>query len=178
MIGENAFYGHGLRLLEGVIKVPLIIRAPGHDAVSRVAAPVETVDIVPTLLDLLDLPDRNRPGMAGRSLAPALAGESLPELPYRLIERRVYPDQPEVVGVALHGGDWKAVYYRDEDGSETRSLTRRALGLDGTNLYEPESTEARWLEAAWTGLRKINASATAELDEEQRRMLRALGYLD
>jgi arylsulfatase A-like enzyme len=176
-LGENAIYGHGLRLLEGVIKVPLIFRAPDRNVVSRVEDPVETVDIVPTLVDLLDLPDPAGPDLAGRSLAPALAGEPLPKLKYRFIERRAYPDRPEVVGVALHGGDWKAVYYRDEDGSETRSLSRQAHGLDGANLYEPESQEAQWLETAWTGLRKINTSAT-ELDEEQRRMLQALGYLD
>ncbi|MDH3403811.1 MAG: sulfatase [Acidobacteriota bacterium] len=174
-LGDNGFFGHGLRLLEPVVKVPFLLRLPGQTAGARVAAPVETVDLVPTLLELFALAP---PGpLPGRSLLPVLAGKPLPVLPFRLVERRAYPEQPEVVGLALHGGDWKAVYYRDEDGEESTLLGRGAGELDGANLYEPGSQEARWLDAARARLAGAEVAAAAP-DEEELRMLRALGYVD
>jgi len=175
-LGENAFFGHGLRLLEPVIKVPLIVRLPGQSEAIRHLGPVETIDLVPTLLELFGLETPS--GLPGVSLVQALAGHEIEAPPFRFIERRAYPDQPDVVAVALHGGSWKAVYYRDEDGSETRHLGRRQGGLDGENLYRPDSTEARWLEDAWKGVAAAGTPAAAELDDPTQRMLRALGYID
>jgi arylsulfatase A-like enzyme len=174
-LGDNGFFGHGLRLLEPVVKVPLIVRLPDQTTAARVESPVETVDLAPTLLDLFDLASPDE--LPGISLVPALEGKALPRRQFRLVERRAYPEQPEVVGVALHGGDWKAVYYRDEDGVESHLLGRRAGGLDGVNLYASDSDEARWLDAARRGLLAAE-STSPDLDEEELRMLRALGYVE
>ena len=46
---------HGSTLYEEQIRVPLIVRAPGL-APRRVSAPVQTIDIAPTLMGLLGLP--------------------------------------------------------------------------------------------------------------------------
>ncbi|MCZ6507493.1 MAG: hypothetical protein O7A04_05525, partial [Acidobacteria bacterium] len=166
----------GLRLLEPVVKVPLILRLPGQTVPRRVADPVETVDLFPTVAELFGLPAPA--GLPGRTLTPALVGAALTAPRFRIIERRRYPDQPKVVGVALHGGDWKAVYYHDEDGRETRWLGRRTEGFDTVNLYDPASDEARWLETARKGLQAVGDEPASELDEEGRRILEALGYLD
>ncbi len=174
-IGENGFFGHGLRLLEPVVKVPLIVRLPGRTAVARVTAPVETIDLLPTLLEVFGL---DSPGeLPGISWLPALDGRPLPRRQFRLVERRAYPEQPEVVGVALHGGDWKAVYYHDEDGAESHLLGRGPGALDGPNLYDARSDEAGWLDAARRALLAAE-SPSAELDEDELRMLRALGYVE
>ncbi len=174
-IGENGFFGHGLRLLEPVVKVPLIVRLPGRTAVARVTAPVETIDLLPTLLEVFGL---DSPGeLPGISWLPALDGRPLPRRRFRLVERRAYPEQPEVVGVALHGGDWKAVYYHDEDGAESHLLGRGVGALDGPNLWDAGSDEAGWLDAARRALLAAE-SPSAELDEDELRMLRALGYVE
>jgi len=175
-LGDNSFFGHGLRLLEPVVQVPLVVRLPGSDRGRRVVAPVETVDLLPTVVELLALGEL--PDVAGRSLVPFLAGGSLPSRPFRLIERRTYKDRPEVRALALHGGAWKAVYYRDLDGSEQHLLGRRATGLDGRNLFTAESEEAQWLDSALTAFDAARDGTAEELDDEERRMLRSLGYLD
>lgn len=173
-LGEQGFFGHGLRLLEPVIRVPFVLRVPGA-APGRVAAPVETIDLVPTLVDYLGLVAPA--GLPGRSLRPAIEGRRLTAPRFRVVERRHYEDQPDVLGVALHGGDWKAVYYHDEDGAEARRFARRP-DLDGADPLDPSSPAAGWLDAMVGALRSAPAAAKRELDAEEERMLRALGYLD
>jgi len=175
-LGESGFFGHGLRLLEPVVKVPMIVRLPGEREGTRADSPVETIDLLPTVAELMNLePPTDLPG---RSLVPALSGARLGAGSPRVVERRLYDDRPDIVGAAIHAGAWKAVFYRDEDGSETRFLGRRDSGLDGENLFTADSDEARWLEAVVAGLTSGDGPVEAEMDEEQRRMLEALGYLD
>lgn len=63
---------HGSTLYEEQIRVPLIIHVPGVDP-RRVSAPVELVDVAPTLLSLVDHAD---PTMRGDDLRP-LFGEDV-----------------------------------------------------------------------------------------------------
>lgn len=65
---------HARKLYEEQIRIPLFIRGPRW-APRRVREPVSLVDAVPTLLDIVGLPD---PGdLSGRSLLPALEGGEL-----------------------------------------------------------------------------------------------------
>lgn len=57
--GEELFetwakLGHGLSLSEGVLQVPLLVRAPGH-APARDARPTETLRVAATILDLFGI---------------------------------------------------------------------------------------------------------------------------
>jgi arylsulfatase A-like enzyme len=65
---------HGGRLHEDLLRVPLVLRARGRlPAGVTVEESVRSVDVVPTVLDLLGAPIP--PGLAGESLLPALRGE-------------------------------------------------------------------------------------------------------
>ena len=67
MMGSHRLRGKGL-MFEESVRVPLLIRLPGQRACRRVRGPVGHVDLVPTLLDLMDQPI---PGhLQGRSLGP------------------------------------------------------------------------------------------------------------
>ncbi|MDF1798358.1 MAG: sulfatase [Planctomycetota bacterium] len=73
-IGEHGTLGHGHALFEEMVHVPLIVRLPGRAAglergafaPGRSSAPASLVDIVPTLLEALDIAPW--PGMQGTSL--------------------------------------------------------------------------------------------------------------
>ncbi|MEM7309790.1 MAG: sulfatase [Planctomycetota bacterium] len=55
-LGEHSvYYGHA-GLFPETLRVPLLIRAPGGPAGVRIAEPVSTIDIAPTLLALADIP--------------------------------------------------------------------------------------------------------------------------
>jgi arylsulfatase A-like enzyme/Tfp pilus assembly protein PilF len=79
-LGDHGEAGHGLLAYEEALHVPLIVKQPGGDGRQhRVKAPVQQIDIVPTILDLAKAPGAS--GLRGRSLVPALAGNSLPDAP-------------------------------------------------------------------------------------------------
>jgi choline-sulfatase len=74
LLGERGLW-YKMAFFEAAARVPLIIRAPGAPAGSRVPYPVSLLDLAPTLLDLCGLDGAE--AMDGRSLAAALAGAAL-----------------------------------------------------------------------------------------------------
>ncbi|MEZ4517756.1 MAG: sulfatase [Chloroflexota bacterium] len=75
MFGEHNKWTHHNSLYEEVIRVPLSIRWSGVLSPGQViTAPVTTMDLTPTLLDLIDLdvPD----DLSGQSLEPVMRGEA------------------------------------------------------------------------------------------------------
>jgi arylsulfatase A-like enzyme len=80
-LGEHTFFcSHGHSTYDTLARVPLIIRTPNNTPL-RVPQVVRTIDIAPTILNLLDIPFDN--DIDGRSLAPLIRGDeiALPLLP-------------------------------------------------------------------------------------------------
>ena len=74
MMGDHHLLGKG-GFFDASYHIPLIVRAPGQAARGRIVeAFTETVDILPTLMDLLGATPP--PHLDGRSLAPFLRGET------------------------------------------------------------------------------------------------------
>ncbi|MGE5359184.1 MAG: sulfatase-like hydrolase/transferase [Bacteroidales bacterium] len=72
-LGSHGEQGHGLLLYDETIHVPMIIKLPRDvGRGKRVAVPVQHVDLLPTILDLLDAP--KPPISRGRSLRPLAIG--------------------------------------------------------------------------------------------------------
>jgi arylsulfatase A-like enzyme len=75
--GEELFdhggFGHGHTLYREVLHVPLYVKTPGQQTGRTVDSAVSLMDVFPTILELLSLP---APDVDGRSLVPALRGES------------------------------------------------------------------------------------------------------
>ena len=75
---HGSWFDHAL-LNREVLHVPLVVWLPGERQGRRVPGSVQLVDLVPTLLDLADVP---APGpLHGRSLVDAMAGEPLEPRP-------------------------------------------------------------------------------------------------
>lgn len=79
-LGDHGEEEHGLFLYGETIRVPLVVKLPrdvnhGH----RVALPVQHIDLVPTILDLLDVP--KPAGLRGRSLRALLEGRQATPAP-------------------------------------------------------------------------------------------------
>jgi len=76
--GDHGGHYHGRTLYDEQIRVPLMIRVPGL-AARHVDRPVETVDLAPTLLALVDIPPPT--GMLGTDLGPWIGGADPDRLP-------------------------------------------------------------------------------------------------
>jgi choline-sulfatase len=86
---EHRMSGHGVDLWEPVVRVPLVVYVPGVEP-HRVPVKRSLVDLVPTLLDLLGLPQPPAGELSGESTAPAIVSPS--EAAFD--ERDVYLDMP------------------------------------------------------------------------------------
>jgi arylsulfatase len=76
--GERGGFDHGMNLYDELLRVPLIVRAPGG-APGRVDAQVRLIDVMPTLAEWLGLrvPEKTRRQLQGTSLLPLLSGRPL-----------------------------------------------------------------------------------------------------
>jgi arylsulfatase A-like enzyme/Tfp pilus assembly protein PilF len=77
-LGDHGEQEHGLFLYRETTQVPLIVKRPAQrESGRRVGAPVQHIDLVPTILDVVGA---ERPaGLRGRSLLPLLSGGAIPE---------------------------------------------------------------------------------------------------
>ena len=173
--GENGFWGHGERLLEPVIKVPMLIRLAGQTVGRSVVESVETLDLAPTIVEIFGLPEMElRPG---RSLAKALNGGTIDGAERRIVVRRDYPTEPVRRGLVVHLGSAKGTYYREPDGQSFHvGRIDGAGGLDGENFYAPGSPGSQWFEFDVSRFLEYDVESESAVSGEDLEMLRALGY--
>jgi len=73
MAGAQGRFGKGV-MYEEALRVPLILRAPGHQQGQRIDTPVSTIDLIPTLLDYAGC--RLDESSEGLSLRPLMEGSA------------------------------------------------------------------------------------------------------
>ncbi len=153
--------------------MPLVVRLPAgiRKEVGVEDTPVGLVDVMPTLLDLAGL--AGEPSVQGRSLAPALRGQELPE-------RLVFFETASAV--AVRSRNHKLIRFTEgrEDfydlSVDPREQQPRVGACEG-----PCSQLARRLEDFATAMAASRQSLQTEvvpLQEEDLEDMRALGYLD
>ena len=148
--GDHGPLYHGNSLYQELLRTPLIIRAPNF-APRRVTEPVRAVDLMPTLLELLEVaPERP---LAGRSLVPLMRGERLPEAPH-LAELRL--DEKHALD-SLRRGRWKLILDRT---AERRTLFD--LESDPGETRDLASTEPARADALERELEELRAHARRE----------------
>jgi arylsulfatase A-like enzyme/Tfp pilus assembly protein PilF len=172
-LNDHGDIEHGHLLNEEALHVPLVAALPGRiDAGRRVAAVVSVRDLPPTVLAVAGID-----GVlgAGRSLAPALAGEPLSSQPSYAETEFPFESFGWSPLRSLTTERWKYVkttraelYDRERDRGELYNLSS-AL---------PQETErmAAELETVIAQLKPREAAAVA-LDADERSRLEALGYV-
>jgi len=173
--GEHGEASHGLFVYQSVMRIPLIIRAPGRGQGRRVADPVRIVDVTPTVLDLLGQ-DR-APEVNGETLVPLMNGTA------HELEREVYSESRygfDRFGwsplAALRQGQFKLIlaprpelYDLVSDPSEQTNLYSRQPGLTRAmtvrlqKIAQPENDRT---------------NDTPAIDAATRARLAALGYVN
>ena len=178
-LGEHDLVGHGFVLWQPVIHVPLMVRDPRTPTPRRVTTRVSLVDILPTTLDLLNLPPLEETD--GRSFAASLEGKPLPERILFAEARELALNKrwsaAEAGGIAVFDGLIKAIWKPGE--FRVFDLERDAGELAGPAPTVPELKRAELFGLARGYHRKSTVESkqdgvNAELEQE----LRALGYIE
>lgn len=172
--GKHGRLGHTESLVEELVHVPLVVRWPaGIPGGRRIATPVSTLDIFPTLADLLHL--KAPAGLAGRSLAPLLRGEAAP--PDREVLSERYAPKPAVQ--SIRSGDFKLV--RQIGGSSALFDLRDAdVEMRDVSAARPDVAKrlARTLDQRVAALPKPPKVAHMIVDDSELvNQLRGLGYV-
>jgi arylsulfatase A-like enzyme len=183
-LGEHNYYGHGKRLFEPSLWVPLIISFPSKIPQEKVVQSlVRIIDIMPTLLELLNL--RQVKDIQGVSLLPLIFEEDknlglasygetfLPRLRFGEEELRSYRTER-----------WKYIRFINDnkivreklfdiknDPAELRDFSRieRSKTEEFSRLLDKMIQEDR--------KKAVSKKTAFAMDEETRRKLKSLGYI-
>lgn len=174
--GEHSV-GHGTSLHQTELHVPLLLRLPGGPTERR-SAPVSLVDLVPTLVELLEL-EVDAP-FQGRSLVPLLASADAPGFD----ERAVFAERgPDGAVVAVRRGEEKWIlggpqgpehFDLARDPGEWRPSRDPVALAPGERLLGACQADARRLRERLRG----GAPQSVPVHPDTEAELRALGYLD
>jgi arylsulfatase A-like enzyme len=189
---QHDYQYHGAQIYEEAVRVPLIFRWPGHiPAGSSFESPVDLLDVMPTILELIGVPAADRDSMQasfqGRSLAQAmLSGTGPPGRVPVFLHRTFYEPHTEC-GVWVDGekygirlGDWKYIEGEAEGTSELFDLVTDPAERHNVAVDLPDrAADLAARLAAWRrqAIRTDAPDTTAGLSESDRRKLRALGYI-
>lgn len=177
-LGQHGEETHGFFVYESTTRVPFIIRAPFENVRHRrVADPVRSVDLMPTVLDLMGIPAPA--GIRGVSLTPLMTG-ARSSMDLEGYAEALYP---------LHHFGWSELRawrvgrYKAIDAPRPEFYDLARDPHETTNLYAERRTVADGMIAK---LREIEQDAprddsvskpAPEVDPEARARLAALGYV-
>lgn len=168
---------HSLLVFDAVMRVPLIFRMPGEPAGLRQDQLASTVDVLPTVLDLLGL--ETPPEVQGRTLAPLVRGQDMAVAPRSIYMETLVPT------LQCGWGSLRAVRTADEKLIHGPRPRLYRVGEDPGELYnladrEPEAVQRLTAELEnclnlWSS--PDAAASISATDEETMAKLASLGYI-
>jgi len=183
-LGEHNYYGHGKKLFEPSLRIPLIISFPSVIPQERVIhSLVRSIDIMPTLLEFLDIdPVRD---IQGISLLPLIFEETR-DLGLTSYGETFFPrlrfDQAELRSYRTER--WKYIRYIKDNNIIRENLfdLKNDLGeiQDVSTIEESKTQELAFLldELIENDRKKaVNKNTFFSMDEETKRKLKSLGYI-
>ncbi len=134
--GEHGMYKHAFDLWDVLVRVPLIIRAPGARPV-RIREARTHIDLAPTIVDLMGQPRLEQ--FVGQSLVPEIYGAPAPPRPALLLELAEDSHNPGLRAVIA--GDYKLI--ADTRGGRARLFNLSTDPGELDNLARREPTKLR-----------------------------------
>lgn len=188
--GEHGYEGHIEGVYDELVHIPCVIRFPGPGApVGRVRALTETVDVFPTILDLLGLETPET--VQGKSLIPLITGATpavhdfvfavAPGTPRSYLIRDL-----NWALILYRGGKLRALYDLVEDPWQTKNVIddRPEVAERMADAFKQFAQAQRfppldYVDPDWkpSSQQVAPGERTPQMSEETRRQLEALGYV-
>jgi arylsulfatase A-like enzyme/tetratricopeptide (TPR) repeat protein len=178
-LGEHGEDEHGFFVYNSTLRVPLIFKLPRGQAVPRVVpSPVGTIDVAPTLLELLRLRDPLSRQFQGISLASLLLGKPAPS--ERPVYAETYYPHDSFGWSPLRALSTRRYHYIEAPRPEIYDLTsdpEEKRNLYATRRAEAEAlrSELRVLERRYAG--QASPIKGPPLGPETLEKLKSLGYV-
>lgn len=136
---EHRRFDHGFTLYQELIHVPLIIRVPRKAAGSKITDRVSSIDVMPTVIDLLQLEISPQVShqLRGHSLVPAMRGEQVRRPVFSETDYREYTYKRSVITP----DGWKLIYTLEDGTRELYDLSRDPLELHDLSAAEAERAD-------------------------------------
>jgi arylsulfatase A-like enzyme len=176
--GEHLAAGHGLLLHEAEVAVPLIVKLPYSRSFGKKRDLVQHVDLMPTVLDVLGLPES--PASQGRSILESGRGEAYVMERTRESNAKLSAELGRDQW-ALYSGDLKYIEYSDGE-RQLHDLVEDPQELQ--NLVESRSGDAARLRTLLEAWRDRTPRPVPQLpdgdepDAETLERLKSLGYVN
>jgi len=183
-LGEHGMFDHGHSLHREVIHVPLIMTAKALPAGRVVDPTVRTIDILPTILDLLDFGSLAPQDIRGSSLLPLIDGGNADLFVYS--EAMLYGSTER----SVIAGNYKLMYDEQDDQYALYDThTDRAEKRNVIGVHRPRAVKMQTLLSDLHGnlvgdyrqrRAGVEADSTASQEEARRllKAMRSLGYLN
>ncbi len=129
-LGDHGLW-HKHTNFELATRAPLLISVPKQKtAGQKCEAPVEFVDVYPTLADLCGLP---KPiGLPGSSLKPFIENPTAPKIKVAISQYPRSTPEGEVMGYSIRDERWRATFWRERNGAK----------IIATELYDHQNDPA------------------------------------
>jgi choline-sulfatase len=175
---DHGMMTHGKSLYREELHVPLVFHLPGEKTGRRISTNASTIDILPTVRDLLGLPQsKNDEGM---SLVPLMENQK-----HNLDSRNIY----SYLWVKTYKKiEWKSTIYKNWHFIIQLPNSRHLYSLlkdrkEGENQFFNGYATARLLEQRFEDFMKKSKkyqhkSSIYKLDEEKTNQLKTLGYVE
>jgi arylsulfatase A-like enzyme/Flp pilus assembly protein TadD len=173
-LGEHFEFAHGMTLYNATMQVPLIFRYPTKlPAAGRVGMNVSTVDVSPTVHELLGLPAP--PNITGRSFRSALAGGTVPaSLCYGATDEPFRGSGWSPLR-SLIDGEWKYIRTTRVELYDLANDPRELHNLAELDPGKMQAMESRL--ATFESHLVARAEAAVLLSASERRALESFGYV-
>ncbi len=176
---EHQGVKHGDTLYEEQIHVPLIMRAPSHfPAGLKITPMIRLMDVMPTILDLLNLPIPSQ--CQGESLFPLVRGE----IKSLIDEMYFEEDLDGAMSQSVRGRRWKLISYPKTAYFELFNLEKDPGERHNVASKYPEIANSlmekikRWHQEQIERRAGLRRPEVKRLSEETIKQLKALGYLN
>jgi arylsulfatase A-like enzyme/Tfp pilus assembly protein PilF len=172
--GDHDELEHGFLLYNPTVRVPLIVVDPRTTAAgTRVAAPVSLVDLMPTVLDCLEIPSVAH--ASGQSLQPALQRQPLESHPCYSQTTSAFSAFGWAPLKSITTDAWKYIQTTHDELYDLRQDPGELHNLAATNAEQAQQMQQ--LLADVEAQMAVVEVAENELSEADRRALLALGYV-
>jgi arylsulfatase A-like enzyme len=164
---EGTYHMHGADLYDEIVRVPLIVSAPGRLEPAAVPLQVSLVDLMPTLLELADAPID---GLDGTSLVPLAEGKEEGDRPALIVGT----DKGAVSQLAMRQPPWKLVVRLQSGEEQAYRLDEDPREL----VSRPDDVPGELRERLYDELQRVSRETlTAEEEALVEQRLTNLGYL-